>query len=258
MSPEKVTIQIWIPFHMAGRPDPEAQLRERRISHTSHPYTAMYDTDHGSRSNSIFSASSGAAMSVTSRSSIGQEEARAVRIDGRATGGTAHGTIRSSPRKPLLVFFTLDNSNPRAPKRSFVAVKIDDRTRPNLSRCDCYRYNDCPVTALVQQSNAFVPTLRAQRLENSGQWDLLPLAEAPDWGGVQRISILFSSVEARRRFSGRSCNCPKVTEGDVEACISEYHEGLLGIVRVYHRRQMVRWEEQRDRQVALDHADVIE
>ena len=196
-------------------------------------------------------------MSSTSRSSIGQEETRTVRIDGRRAG-TVFGTIRSPPRNPLLVFFTLDNTNPRAPKRSFVAVKIDDKTRPNPSRCECYRFNDCRVAALVQQSNGFLPTLRAQRLENNGQWDLLPLAEAPDWGGVQRISILFPSVEARRRFSGQNCDCRKVTEGEVEACISQYHEGLLGIVRVYQRRQMIRWQEQRDRQVAVDPADIFE
>lgn len=217
--------------------------------------------------------SGGALTSSTSRSSTGhgqgQEEIRGVRIDGRGAS-TAHGMIRSSPRNPLLVFFTLDDANPRAPKRSFVAVKIDDRTRPNPSRCDCYRFHDCRVTALVQQSTGFLPTLRAQRLENNnnnnnndggggGQWNLLPLAEAPEWRGVQRISILFPSVEARRRFSGHTCDCSKVTEGDVEACISQYHEGLLGIVRVYHRRQMMRWQEQRDNQVALDHhADVFE
>lgn len=257
LAPEKVTIQIWIPSHIAGIPDPEAQLRERRISPTFHPFAAISEMHRGSRSNSIFSAGSGALTSSTSRSSNGQDEIRGVRIDGRGAS-TAHGTIRSSPRNPLLVFFTLDNTNPRAPKRSFVAVKIDDRTQPNPSRCDCYRSNDCRVTALVQQSNGFLPTLRAQRLENNGQWDLLPLAEAPDWRGVQRISILFPTPEARRRFSGQSCDCPNVTEGDVEACISQSHQGLLGIVRVYHRRQMMRWQEQRDRQVTLDHADIFE
>lgn len=256
LAPENVTIQFWIPSHITGIPDPEAQLRERRLSPTSHPFPAVSETNRGSRSNSIASAWSGAVASSTSRSSVGQEEIRGVRIDGRGTS-TAHGMIRSSPRNPLLVFFALDNTNPRAPKRSFVAVKIDDRTRPNPSRCDCYRFNDCRVTALVQQSSGFSPTMRAQRLENTGQWNLLPLAEAPEWRGVQRISILFPSVVARRRFSGLSCDCRKVTEGDVEACISQHHEGLLGIVRVYHRRQMMRWQEQRDRHVALDH-DILE
>lgn len=152
---EEATIQIWMPSHLVGKPDPEVQLRERRISPGSHLHTTPSNTDHGSRQNSIASSRSGAATSSTSRDSVGQEHISIVRTDDRGSS-MARGMIRSPPRNPLLVFFTLDNTDPQAPKRSFVAVKIDDKTRPNPSSCNCDRSNECKITALVQQSNGFV------------------------------------------------------------------------------------------------------
>lgn len=162
--------------------------------------------------------------------------------------------IRPLPRNPLLVLFTRD---PRSLQRSIVAITIDDDTRPSPQRCYCQTSPDCRITALERRRGTS-STLRAQRLDNNqpdspGRWDLLPLtARGNDWKGLLRISIWFPTVKARHFFGGTYCECNTATEGDVDACLSNQHQGLLGIVRVYYRRQMVIWQEQRDKQKEVD------
>ena len=127
----------------------------------------------------------------------------------------------------------------------------EDGTGPNPERCNCQTFRDCRITALEQRRKGF-SSLPAKRLENHAKWNLLRLPWAPDWWGLHRVSILFPTVEARYKFSGGHCDCRKVTEGDVSECVSKQHQGLLGLVKVYHRRQMILWQDQRDKLVEVD------
>jgi len=200
------------------------------------------------------------ANSCVSHSSSSSENTIAVKLDGNSTG-TGYGTIRARPRNPLLVLFTRD---PTTARRSIVAITLDDETKPNLSRCKCLQSLTCPITALEREKRGLgglssSSMLLAQRLENRQRWDLLPLAasrstDTASWDGLCRVSILFPTAEARNGFGGGYCQCRTVTEGDVDACLEACHQGLLGVVKVYHRRQLVLWREQTETQThVVDH-----
>lgn len=223
--------------------DNERETSEGLGSSRSRPSTVS-DPGVSSCANSIFSSLSDTALSTTSQNSSIPDDTKAVTVSGRHAS-TGYGIIRSPPRNPLLVLFTRD---PISSKRSIVSIKIDDGTRPNPERCNCQKFRDCSITALEQRRSA----LRAQRLENRAKWDLLPLVFAPDWSGLLRVSILFPSIEERYKFGGGQCKCKTVTEGDVDSCVSNKHQGLLGIVRVYHRRQMIMWQDRRNSLVGVD------
>jgi hypothetical protein len=180
-----------------------------------------------------------------SYSSSGSEDTVSVRLDG-THASTSYAVIRPRLRNPVLVLFTKCGETS---KRSIVAITIDDETKPNPERCNCQNFRDCRITALEQRHG---PSLRARRLENRANWNLLPLASAPLWSGLLRVSILFPTAEARFKFGGGCCGCKLATESDVDACVSNQHQGILGIIRVYYRRQMVLWQEQRDGQREVD------
>ena len=241
-----MTAQVWIPSPSNGPSNNESE-------HSYEPYrsasriSTISDPDNSSSSNSNFSNQSIAAASSTSRRSSGPDDGRPVRIGGRAAS-TDYGMIRSCPRNPLLVLFTRD---PISSQRSMVSIKLDDGTGPNPERCNCQTFRDCRITALEQRRKGF-SSLPAKRLENHAKWNLLRLPWAPDWWGLHRVSVLFPTVEARYKFSGGHCDCRKVTEGDVNECVSKQHQGLLGLVKVYHRRQMILWQDQRDKLVEVD------
>lgn len=241
---EAVTIQLWLPSHIKERPETGASQPQRHSSIASQE-TILSNASHSGRPSSIFSSQSVATVSWMSYSSSGSEDTIGVKLDGKHAS-TSYGVIRPHLRKPLLVLFTkcLETS-----KRSIVAISIDDETKPNPERCNCQTYPNCRITALEQSQGQ---SLRAQRLENCSKWDLLSLASAPFWNGLCRVSILFPTPEARLSFGGSSCRCKLVTEDDVDACLSAQHQGLLGIIRVYYRRQMVLWQKQRDGRKEVD------
>ena len=195
------------------------------------------------RESSVFSCNSSAAFSTTSYSSI--EDPVTARIDER-TAATAWGMKRPLPRNPLLIMFTRGQQS----RHSLVAITIDDDTKPNPERCNCQKYRDCRTTALERRPSS---TLRVKRLENCAKWNLLPVISSGNkWDGLLRVSILFSTVEARHKFGGSSCNCRVLTELDVDACLRDRHQGLLGVVRNYFRRQMVMWQQEKDGQREVD------
>ena len=143
------------------------------------------------------------------------------------------------PRKPLLVLFT---RNPETSRRSIIAIAIDGETKPNPERCKCQSEQNekhCFVTA-VEQGRGATSTLQTRRITQPDRWNLLSFpARALIWEGLLRISILFPTVDARRRFSGSYCECKLVTELDVDKCLQQGHGGLMGAVRTLYRRQMI-------------------
>ena len=210
--------------------------------------SAPSNLDCKERTNSVFSYQSSCDTSCTSWSSSMSKNTTAVRLQARAAS-TDYGVIRRRPSNPLLVLFTRD---PESSERSIVSIKIDGETKPNPKRCNCHRSLHCAITT-IERRDGTPPTLFAKRLEDSLRWDLLRLPTAPsNWDGLLRVSILFPTVEARHRFGGSHCTCRTVTEGDVDVCLSKGHQGILGMVRVYYRRQMVLWQQQRENQREVD------
>jgi hypothetical protein len=150
------------------------------------------------------------------------------------------------------VLFTKDADASEC-NRSIVAITLDDGTKPNLDRCKCLQPNKaCRITALERNRGISSSMLDARRLERRAKWDLLPLSAsrltdaAPAWGNICRVSILFPTVQARLLFGGGYCECPTANEGDVDECLARQHQGLLGIVKAYHRRQLVLWQDRND------------
>ncbi|WXC44661.1 hypothetical protein QX201_004395 [Fusarium graminearum] len=216
----------------------------RRTSSTTHEQCRQ--PDRQSRSGSISShrstSTSSSGMSYSSRSSQ-----QSVTINGSSTG-TGYGTIRTRPRSPLLVLFT----GPKGPesRRSIVAITLDKGTVPDWNSCKCARWPaECRITALQNEQGR----LEAWRFDGD-TWDLLRLAvarhgEQRRWDGLIRVSIGFAYPNLRKKFGGAPCKCYKVTEGEVEACHLQGHQGLLGVVRDFHRRLLTQYRNQTDSQV---------
>lgn len=240
---ESVTVQLWLPSNIKGFPQKESGSGYRRPSSWSQTSVAP-NLDSPSRANSIVSSPSTAAVSCRSWSSSESDDTISLRVGG-ASANTGHGVIRPRPRSPLLVLFTRELESS---KRSIVAIKVDDETVPNPERCNCHKSRDCRIAALEQRYGKF----HAQRLEHREKWNLLPLQAAPNWNGLLRVSILFPTTDARYKFSGAYCGCRVATESDIDRCLSKSHPGLLGIARVYYRRQMIMWHEQRDKLKEVD------
>lgn len=241
---EDVTVQLWLPSCIKEQSETAGGNTNRTPSITSQE-TALLNASHARRPSSLFSSRSATGMSVMSYSSSGSEDTVGFNAAGRYAG-ISHGWIRPRIRNPLLVLFTRCCETSR---RSIVAITIDDETKPTPERCNCLDFQDCRITALEQRHGR---SLRAHRLENRAKWDLLPLLSAPSWNELRRVSILFPTPETRFRFGGGYCECQLLTDGDVDGCLSSQHQGLLGIVRAYHRRQMVLWQEHKDGQKQVD------
>lgn len=241
------TIQLWLPHHIHGHPERERE-RQRFLSLDSQVFPGS-DTESTGRAGSIGSMSSDAAASSGSWSSVSQDDTKAVRLDS-GPSMTSHAVIRSPPRNPLLVLFTLDCANPDAPKPAMVCIKISDATRPNRKSCACHMSHYCPLVVIEQQLFGS-QTFKCQRLEH--RWDLLLLTRAREWNGLIRVTLKFPYAEARNTFSGGHCNCRRRTVGDEDQCVlQDRHEGLLGVIRVYHCRQMSNWQNQQDRKMSMN------
>ncbi|KAF4450235.1 aspartate aminotransferase [Fusarium albosuccineum] len=189
--------------------------------------TTMTTPEHQSRSYSISSyRSTTTNSSGMSHSSLGSEHNVTVRLEGSSIS-TGYGTIRQPPRNPLLVLFT----KPKGPesRRSIVAIMLDKWTEPQMHRCKCLQSPQCPITAL-ESSHQLID---ARRFDGD-KWDLLRLAasrggEQRRWDGLIRVSIWFPAPDLRKKFGGGPCRCSKETEGELEACHLQGHQGLLGV-----------------------------
>ncbi|RSM09344.1 hypothetical protein CEP52_004168 [Fusarium oligoseptatum] len=275
--PEDVTIQLWIP---RGWTDPDDSATNTPVdspigrtssygsstpslvdsgwewnrypvpvprARTSSTGTSMTTPERQSRSYSISSYRSTTTNSSSmSRSSLGSEHNVTVRLEGSSIS-TGYGTIRQPPRNPLLVLFT--RSKDSESKRSIVAITLDKWTKPQMHRCKCLQLPECPITALESSR----PLIDAQRFDGD-RWDLLRLAasrggEQRRWDGLIRVSIWFPAPDLRMKFGGGPCRCSKETEGELEACHLQGHQGLLGVVRDFHRRLLIQYYKQTDNRV---------
>lgn len=273
--PEDVTIQVWIPRGWTDNGglamntladdqiDPNSGYGSSASSHlTNHALDATHShtgvsittpdrfpqTEHQSRSYSISShRSTTTTSSNMSCSSLGSEHNVTVRVEGTSIG-TGYGTIRNPPRSPLLVLFTR-SMGPES-KRSIVAITLDKWTDIQMNRCKCLQSPlQCPITALESSREL----IDARRFDGD-KWDLLPLAASRDgeqrrWYGLTRVSIWFPTPDLRKKFGGESCRCSKETEGELEACHLQGHQGLLGVVRDVYRRLLIQYHRQIDNQV---------
>ncbi|UZP36991.1 hypothetical protein NXS19_004807 [Fusarium pseudograminearum] len=183
--------------------------------------------------------------SSVSYSSLGSQQS--VTVSGNSVG-TGRGTIRTSLRSPLLVLFTKPKVSES--RRSIVAITLDKGTVPDWSSCKCSRWPaECHITALQNERGR----LEARRYDGD-TWDLLRLAVARNgeqhrWDGLIRVSIWFPAPDLEEKFGGAPCKCSSVTEGEVEACHLQGHQGLLGVVRDFHRRLLTQYRNQTDSQV---------
>ncbi|KAJ4014616.1 hypothetical protein NW752_007387 [Fusarium irregulare] len=227
--PEDVTIQLWIPRGWTDTDDtviktPPSGSQSRSDSISSHQSTTTNS-------------------SGMSHKSIGSQHSVTVSLGGSSVG-TGYGTIRQPPRTPLLVLFV----GPKGPeaKRSIVAITLDKWTESQRDKCKCLRFPECPITA-IGSSRAVV---EARRLIGA-KWDLLPLAasrkdEQYRWLGLIRVSIWFPAPELRKKFGGGPCRCPKETEGELELCHMQGHQGLFGVVKDFYRRLLIQYHEETD------------
>ncbi|PTD02098.1 hypothetical protein FCULG_00012203 [Fusarium culmorum] len=216
----------------------------RRTSSTTHEQCRQPDRQSrpGSISSHRSTTTSSSGMSYSSLSSQ-----QSVTVNGSSTG-TGYGTIRTRPRSPLLVLFT----GPKGPesRRSIVAITLDKGTVPDWNSCKCARWpTECRITALQNERGR----LEAWRFDGD-TWDLLRLAvarhgEQRRWDGLIRVSIGFAYPDLRSKFGGAPCKCYKVTEGEVETCHLQGHQGLLGVMRDFHRRLLTQYRNQTDSQV---------
>ncbi|KAI8720119.1 hypothetical protein NCS52_00456600 [Fusarium sp. LHS14.1] len=202
-------------------------------------------SEHQSRSYSISSyRSTTTNASSMSHSSLGSEHNVTVRLEGSSVS-TSYGTIRTPPRSPLLVLFT----RPKDPesRRAIVAITLDKWKKPQMHRCKCLQSPECPITALETSSGG---PIDARRFDGD-RWDLLQLVTSRGGEAVRpvRVSVWFPAPDLRKKFGGRPCRCSKETEGDLEACHLQGHQGLLGVVRDFHRRLLIQYYQQTNNQV---------
>lgn len=182
-------------------------------------------------------------------------------------GGGGTGLIHTQPLQPLLVLFTKDAATGA---HTLAVVLIDAATEANSERCNCRVHPDaCAITALERAPAAGAVggrarALSARRLASpGGTWDLLRLAArrrhetgpegfaGAEWRGLRRVSLLFRHPAARLHFGGRWCECRRRTEGEELACLQRGDLGLLGQVRVWHRRQMAAWHRRLENNVEV-------
>ncbi|CEI60275.1 hypothetical protein FVEN_g6444 [Fusarium venenatum] len=201
------------------------------------------------RSNSISSYLSIATNSSgASHSSQGSKHNVPVKL-GDGSVGTGYGTVRNPPRNPLLVLFT----RPKGPesRRSIVAITLHTKTMPNRTTCKCEQTTECKITAL-QNAHSLVD---AHKFEGD-KWDLLRLVASRHdmprrWDKLIRVSIMFPAPLLRMKFGGGPCWCSNRTEGELEVCHLQGHQGLLGVVRDYHRRLLIQYHNETDNQLDL-------
>jgi len=227
--PKDVTIQLWIPRGWTNADDtaigtPASGNQSRSDSISSHQST----TTNSSR---------------VSHKSLSSQHSVSV-SPGSSSVGTGYGTIRRPPRSPLLVLF-IGLKGPES-RRSFVAIMLDKWRETQRDKCKCLQFPECPITAVGSSP----VQLDACRFDGE-KWDPLRLTVSRGdgecrWYGLIRVSIWFPAPGLRNRFGGGSCRCPKETEGELELCHMQGHQGLFGVVNDFYRRLSIQYHEQTD------------
>ncbi|KIW62548.1 hypothetical protein PV04_10715 [Phialophora macrospora] len=218
-----------------------------------------------SLSQSIFSSPSKAsqATSATSRKIAGPEN------------GTGRGFVYQRPSEPMLVLLLKSTSTQvgspigsSAPPFSVIVIQLDETTTPNYERCSCQSHPDqCDITALERDKGRVDLSARIIEADELDAWDLMRLRPSTRQGqlssdasaaasffakqpkplaNLRRVTLKFPDAASRCRLSGRPCGCNKSktkTTGDVMACLAEKHQGLLGELRQYHKKELGRFEE---------------
>jgi hypothetical protein len=155
-----------------------------------------------------------------------------------------------------------------APPFSVIVIQLDETTTPNYERCSCQSHPDqCDITALERDKGKVDLSARIIEADELDAWDLMRFRPSTRQGqlssdasaaasffakqpkplaNLRRVTLKFPDVESRCRLSGRPCSCNKTktkTTGDVMACLGEKHQGLLGELRQYHKKELGRFEE---------------
>ncbi|KAJ6784845.1 hypothetical protein PWT90_09776 [Aphanocladium album] len=247
---EVATIQLWRRHHINGAPI--VRERERLLSLGSRA-PSVSSVERSSRAASVGSAqSSAAAGSSSSWSSVSQADTRAVHLDNGPTN-TSHAVIRSVPSNPLLVLFTVGSDATGAPTSALVSIKVSDATGPNRQWCACASDPNCRNTVIQQLSGR--PTFKSQRLDD--EHDLLHLPRAREMTGLLRLHLEFATADARRGFSGGPCRCARKTFEEESKCLTrEMHQGYLGVMSLFHARQMKLWQKEQDKKVTPERSNL--
>jgi hypothetical protein len=169
------------------------------------------------------------------------------------------------PLRPRLVLFTRDAANGQL---SVVSVLLDNHTVINPLRCNCYRAGkdgeSCRIMSLEQRKGSSDLEVKRQVVEDEGELNLASLAashssgsaspqhsvstssapssensEGDSWPGLRRLSIKFSTPEARQIFGGTpsACRCTVQTATQLRECLRQGHQGYFGEVQQLHRMQ---------------------
>ncbi|EXJ54527.1 hypothetical protein A1O7_09867 [Cladophialophora yegresii CBS 114405] len=195
--------------------------------------------------------------------------------------GTGRGYVYQKPMEPLLVLLLksttdptaqvgLANSTKNAPQPfSVVIIQLDENTAPNYERCSCQNHPShpyqCDVTALERDKGKQDLSARIIEADELEAWDLMRLRPSNRQGQLsadasaaaaffakqpkplpklRRVTLTFPDVQSRYRLSGRPCSCNKTrTTAELKACLEAGHQGLLGRVRQYHKKELDRFEE---------------
>ncbi|OCT48268.1 hypothetical protein CLCR_04046 [Cladophialophora carrionii] len=250
------------PFHAALPP----QGINRADSMASIQTTTSASTAR--ESHSIFSSQSKASRSTSATS----------RKLASPDFGTGRGYVYQKPVEPLLVLLlksTPDSTVQVGPAHgvknapppfSVVIIQLDENTAPNYERCSCQSHPDqCDITALERDRGKDDLSARIVEADELEAWDLMRLRPSTRQGQVsadaataatffarqpkplpklRRVTLKFPDVQSRYRLSGRPCSCNKTrTTGELRACLAEKHQGLLGQIRQYHKKELERFEE---------------
>jgi hypothetical protein len=189
----------------------------------------------------------GATSTVTNSSS---SDKNTMTLD---VGAGTTGYLHRRPDKPMLVFFTQNQTDGRF---NLITIGIDEETNVNLERCNC-RGSSCFFAVLEEKEGNL--SLDARRFESKNgdtDWNVARLAHSKReerdyqnaaWKNICRISIMFPDPAARIKFAGpqRRCQCRVVTERELNGCLKAGHQGLLGEVKEIYRRQCTEYHENR-------------
>ncbi len=251
-----------------------------RASSFSQPFSNHGNTSQGiNRSFSMASNQTTTSASTTRESfsvfSTLSRASQATSVTSRRTtiheSGTGRGYVSQKPSEPMLVLLLKATGNqgatPSASPFSVVVIQLDEKTAPNYERCSCQSHPDqCDITALERDKGKEDLSARIIEADELETWDLMRLRPSTRQGHaidasisarqpkplqrLRRVTLKFPDVRSRYRLSGRPCGCNRTrTTGDLKACLAEGHQGLLGELKQYHKKELRRFEEaQRNRQ----------
>lgn len=174
---------------------------------------------------------------------------------------------RRDPQRPRLVLFTRDAADGQL---SVVSIILDDHTAINPRRCNCRRAGrdgeSCRIMSLEQRKGSIDLEARRQVVRDEGKFNLASLAashssassappqysastssapssqdsQGDSWTGLRRLSLMFSTPEARDKFGGTpsTCRCTVQTATQLNECLRKGHKGYFGEVQQFRRMQV--------------------